>query len=105
MPASAAITARRCPIRSASADQRRRDDLGPDRRGENDGDLLRVETVSREPHRPERKLHADDKKRGRTERRQPGGGPAVVSLPPQSRHPLPSTLLRSVLMSRACCWI
>jgi YjbE family integral membrane protein len=50
------------------ADQRRRDDFGPDPGGEQQGDLLRVETAAGEPHRPERQLDADDKKARRVER-------------------------------------
>ena len=84
MPASAAITARRSPDPVGQrADRRCRDDLGPDRGREDAGNLLRVETVSGEPHRPERKLHADDEKCRRIERREARGGPAVMSLPPQ----------------------
>ena len=42
MPASAAMTARAMPDPVGQrADRRRRDDLGPDRGGEHEGDLLR----------------------------------------------------------------
>ena len=80
MPASATITRATVPEPVGQrADQRRRDDLGPDRRGKDERDLLRVEAASGEPHRPERQLYADHQKCRRIERRQPGSGPTVMS--------------------------
>ena len=87
------MTVRRCPIRSASAPIAGvATTLAQIAAAKDSGDLLRVETASGQPYRPERQLHADHQKRSGIERRQPDGGPAAVSLPQQSCHPPPSTL-------------
>src|SRR5436190_799777 len=44
------------------ADQRGRNDLGPDPGGKEQRDLRCVEAAAREPYRPERRLDADDEK-------------------------------------------
>ncbi len=43
-------------------DRRRRRDLGPERGREHRRDLAHAEPLARQPHRPERRLHADDQK-------------------------------------------